>query len=197
MNQVNYKSFVSLVVGTALVSGATISYQESGVLLHALQGSHTSIYGLNEQQPIIQVKEVKSSKEITSWLKEEGLPIAIIANILKVERKTIYAWLEGVAAKDHNQERLEEIYKLLSEGKQADLRNLYRLWNREITPGISLNILFSQEQLDDATIKKVLREFWPTAKKYMDWNKSNSANNKAEKNPILEEMPAVSPIRKT
>src|ERR1700722_18944739 len=51
-----------------------------------------------------------SSNEIVAWLKNEGLPIALIAEITFVERKSVYAWLNGGAIRPYNQARLEKIH---------------------------------------------------------------------------------------
>src|SRR5438132_1271917 len=83
-----------------------------------------------------------SSQEIVKWLKDEGIPLAVIAEIAGVERKSVYAWLGGGAVKPHNQERLEKIYALLNENKLTNLRHLYRFWSRNIIGKRSLGFLF-------------------------------------------------------
>ncbi len=106
-----------------------------------------------------------SSNEIVEWLKNEGLPIALIAEITFVERKSVYAWLNGGAIRPHNQERLEKIYTLLSENKIADLRNLYRFWSRIIPNQQPLSLLFQEKDLDEKSIKLALSHLWPLAEK--------------------------------
>ncbi len=106
-----------------------------------------------------------SSNEIVEWLKNEGLPIALIAEITFVERKSVYAWLNGGAIRPHNQERLEKIYTLLSEDKIADLRNLYRFWSRVIPNQQPLSLLFQDKDLDEKSIKLVLSHLWLLAEK--------------------------------
>jgi lambda repressor-like predicted transcriptional regulator len=107
----------------------------------------------------------KTSHEIVAWMREDGLPIAIIADIAGVERKTVYAWLAGGAVRPHNQMRLQGIYELLAEQKVADLRNLYRFWNRQMDNGSSLGALFKEGDLNEVSIRSALQELWPLALK--------------------------------
>lgn len=106
-----------------------------------------------------------SPSEIVVWLKDEGLPIALIAEITFVERKSVYAWLQGGAIRSHNQERLEKIYSLLNENKMARLKNLYRYWSRIIPNQRSLASMFQDKALDETAIRNVLSYLWPLAEK--------------------------------
>lgn len=132
-------------------------------------------------------KNFLNAQQVTQWLKKEGMPISAIADISKVERKTIYSWLEGTIAKELNLVRLQIIYDLLNYNKQADLRSLYRLWNRKVD-GVSLSSVFLTDKLDQDRIMYILNKLWPEAKKYMSWEKSNSENRLTRNNPILQEI---------
>ena len=106
-----------------------------------------------------------SSQEIVAWLREEGIPIAVIAEVVGVERKSVYAWLSGGAVKAHNQERLEIIYSLLNENKLTSLRHLYRFWSRNIIGEQSLAFMLQAKVLDEISIRSALSQLWPLAKK--------------------------------
>lgn len=152
---------------------------------------HTDFYSNQESLSITDV-HFTTAKEIASWLRDEGLPIAIIAEISNVERKTIYSWLSGGPAKDYNIDRLNKIYILLNEKKQADLRNLYRLWNRPVIDKKPLKILFSEKKLDILSIKQTLTALWPIAKKNMELDKLHPVKGDIKDNPFLMDIPDVS-----
>ena len=106
-----------------------------------------------------------SSQEIVAWLREEGIPIAVIAEVAGVERKSVYAWLSGGAVKVHNQERLEKVYSLLNENKLTNLRHLYRFWSRSIIGEQSLASMLQAKVLDEVSIRNALSQLWLLAKK--------------------------------
>lgn len=99
-------------------------------------------------------------------LRSEGIPLAAIANMARVERKSVYSWLNDGAIRLENQNRMEQIYDLLFNNKQANLLYLYRFWNMKIWNGISLNNLLSEKNLNTTAIKQALSKLWPLAKKY-------------------------------
>lgn len=154
---------VGLVFGSSADTANTfMSYPQ----MHIPQA--TRYLGSNDKakktQTLLQGKFL-SANEIVAWLKNEGLPIALIAEITFVERKSVYAWLNGGAIRPHNQHRLEKIYALLSENKIVDLRNLYRFWSRVIPNQRSLSLLFQDKDLEEKSIKLVLSHLWPLAEK--------------------------------
>lgn len=126
-----------------------------------------------------------SAHEILVGLKSDGFPIATIASMAGVERKTIYAWLDGAILKQENEARIYELHSLLNHGKVASYRNLYRYINREIE-GITLASALSEDTLDHSQITKLLDRLWPLAKKTersLAFNDSPSS----EGNPIIDE----------
>ncbi len=132
-----------------------------------------------------------SSQEIVAWLREEGIPIAIIADVAGVERKSVYAWLEGGAIKPHNQERLEKIYSLLNDNKLTNLRHLYRYWSRNLPGGRSLGSMLQEKILDETSIRNVLIQLWPLAKKEEARENSTLSNASIKSNPFLRESREV------
>lgn len=130
-----------------------------------------------------------SANEIVLWLKNEGMPIAIIAELTFVERKSVYAWLDGGAIRSHNQERLEKIYSLLNENKRASLRNLYRFWSRTLPSQRSLTELFQDKILDETAIRNVLEYLWPLAQK--------EQNRESSKQLSSEQIRSISFLRES
>lgn len=157
------------------------------VMDQTLLHPHTTIMGFSTGMAN---KDIFTAHEIIKWLRDEGLPIAAIADIAKVERKSVYAWINGGVIKPQNQERLEKLYRLLSEGSSEHLLYLYRYWNRQLSTGSSLGALLREDILNSQVIKASLSELRPfamKAKKLAEINKKNIGKH----NPYLQEMPEV------
>lgn len=133
-----------------------------------------------------------TANEMISKLKDEGLPVAAIAEITGVERKTVYAWLAGGAIRSHNHNRIESIFLILQEEKLADLRSLYRFWNRKSDGGTSLSMALQHEILDKELIRAKLAELWPLAKKQQLANNEKTTTSSLKNNPYLRESREVS-----
>lgn len=130
-----------------------------------------------------------SNQEIVKWLRDEGIPLAIIAEMAGVERKSVYAWLGGGVVKPHNQERLQNIYSLLKEGKLTDLRHLYRFWSRKVIGEQSLGLLLKEKTLDEASIRHALTQLWPLAKR--EALRDRSSNAPIQSNPFIRDSREV------
>ena len=153
---------IGLVVGSSENANSFMSYPQ----IHIPQITAYSVaIESSKSTPISSPQSFLSPSEIVMWLKNEGIPIALIAEITFVERKSVYAWLNGGAIRPYNQERLEKIYTLLNKNKTASLRNLYRFWTRIIPNRRSLASLFQDKNLDEQAIHLVLTHLWPLAQK--------------------------------
>lgn len=126
-----------------------------------------------------------TAKEMVVQLKDDGLPVAAIAEITAVERKTVYAWLSGGAVRPGNHNRIESVFRLLQEDRQADLRSLYRFWNREFEDGSSLSTAFQADALDKDAIRAKLAELWPLAKKQQLATRNLPVAAELKNNPFL------------
>lgn len=132
-----------------------------------------------------------SSQEIVTWLREDGIPIAVIAEIAGVERKSVYAWLSGGAVKVHNQERLEKVYSLLNENNLTSLRHLYRFWSRNIIGEQSLASMLQAKVLDGISIRNALSQLWLLAKKEEIREGLGSSTSSIKSNSFLRESREV------
>lgn len=137
--------------------------------------------------PFARESSVLSTMQIVKWMREEGIPISAIADIMNVERKSIYAWINGSAIHEHNKERLEQVYSLLNENKMASLRNLYRFWYRKVLHEKSLSILFHETFLDKPSIRIALKKLWPLAQKEQDNGMKKTKLTTIKNNPILRD----------
>lgn len=154
--------FAGILIGLGTMCGSSSDGATEFMLRpQMLIKQQTAYIGLGAERRIASL----SSQEIVKWLKDEGIPLAVIAEIAGVERKSVYAWLGGGAVKPHNQERLEKIYSLLNENKLTNLRHLYRFWSRNVIGKRSLGILFEEKVLDEISIRHALTQLWPLAKK--------------------------------
>lgn len=132
---------------------------------------------------------ILSARDILLSLKEGGFSISAIAEMMRVERKTVYAWLSGSAVKQSNEERIEDIYSLLSEAKIASYRNLSRYMNKNVA-GVTLAKLLKAEVLDEPAIEKTLTALWPLAHKTETQLSRNTSYGKTG-NPVLGGIPEV------
>lgn len=103
-----------------------------------------------------------STREMAAALKSKGLPIAALADVLDVERKTIYSWLDdGVDANPPNYERLSVVHKLLDGETDGTLRFYHRFWERSLPGGGSLKDLLFAVDLDEVAIVNALTAMRP------------------------------------
>jgi len=132
-----------------------------------------------------------TAQEIVSWFRSEGLPTATIADIARVERKSVYAWMNGGLIRQPNQERLEKLYGLFTEEKQTELIHIYRFFHRRLMNGTTLGALLCQEWLDVQAIKSALTELWPIALRAKNNTRIHEQKNSGKGNPFLDEMSEV------
>ena len=132
----------------------------------------------NSHDVVIEASRLTPS-QIILFFKNDGLPMSIIADIMKVQRSTVYAWLKNGKMQSHNQLRLEKLHNYLIEEKQASLLHLYVFWNRQLSFGTTLSYLLSESDLQSYQIKKALLELWPIAQQYQQL----AYNREIGKNP--------------
>ena len=101
--------------------------------------------------------------EIATTLKDAGLPISAIADMARVERKTVYAWLDGNSARESHTTRMSQIHRALLPQGQTDLRDLYRLWATPLDDGATLKSLLTAENLDAKAVSAAVAALMPKA----------------------------------
>lgn len=101
--------------------------------------------------------------EIANNLKDAGLPISAIAEMGRVERKTVYAWLDGTAAREIHTSRMSQIHRALLPEERRDLRDLYRLWTTPLDDGSTLKSLLTAETLDAKAVSAAVAALTPKA----------------------------------
>jgi hypothetical protein len=98
----------------------------------------------------------KPTQDMVAALKAGGLPIAAIADILGVERKTVYSWLDGVEALAANHERLRVVHNVLAGVENGALKYYHRLWERKLPDGSSLKALLMAGKIDEQRLRGAL-----------------------------------------
>ena len=82
--------FAGALIGLGSVCGASSDGAAEFMLRpQMLIKQRTAYIGIGAERHIAPL----SSQEIVKWLRDEGIPIAVIADIAGVERKSVYAWL--------------------------------------------------------------------------------------------------------
>jgi hypothetical protein len=114
----------------------------AGAVVSTLEPTVEIIHTGRQHGPALSVLEIVTN------LKNAGLPISAIAEAARVERKTVYAWLEGTTVRDANTARMTDIYRALFPAGDRDLRDLYRMWSTPLPDGSSLKSLLAAEKLD-------------------------------------------------
>lgn len=131
-----------------------------------------------------------SVKDMVAHLRDGGLPIAAIAEVAKVERKTVYSWLDGADAREIHASRVEVLFKLLGTG-MVDLRSLYRVWNRTLEHGFSVRQMLTADFLSEPAIKDALRILGPAMAKHSERDAVRRVPRDGARNPAIDEMPEV------
>lgn len=182
--------FAGAIIGLGSVVGASSDGATEFMLRPQMWIKQRTAYiGTAEVQ--FKIPSSLSSQEIVAWLRDGGIPIAVIAEVAGVERKSVYAWLSGGAVKAHNQERLEKIYSLLNEDMPTSLRHLYRFWSRSIVGERSLASMLKEKVLDEMSIRSALSQLWPLAKKEEARENLSPSNSSIKSNSFLRESREV------
>lgn len=149
--------------------------------------SHSSLFvtgKANASEATLSVPEMIRS------MRDNGLPIAAIADIARVERKTIYSWIDGSGIHGSNAERVQTIFRLLNGVYNNDLRSLYRVWNTRLRCGYTIKELMSVETPSGQLITESLNELAPTIRRYSDRDQRRPASQNSRIS-VIDEMPVA------
>ena len=120
---------------------------------------------LNPVVDLTPSRDALTIPQMVKELKEAGIPVSAIAEAARVERKTIYNWLDGAAdARPLKAERLHAIYHALFPAGYRDLSDLYRLWATPLD-GATLRTLLAAEKLEAERIRKLVVALAPVARR--------------------------------
>lgn len=101
--------------------------------------------------------------EMIGSLRDAGLPISAIAEATRVERKTVYSWLDGGDARPNHVSRVAQVHGALPSASNRNLGDLYRMWSTPLASGVTLKSLLAAETLDMPTIRRAVDALYPKA----------------------------------
>lgn len=124
-----------------------------------------------------------STQDMISTLKAMDMPISALSEMLDVERKTIYSWLDdGVEAKSANYDRLRVIYDLFAKESAGSLRFYHRFWQRNVVGDRCLRELLVAPEIDQAAVRGALDVLRPAAERAMQADASRKRTSR-ERSP--------------
>lgn len=172
------------IAATAMLTLAYISPHAS-----ALEAENTSAFSvLNELQispSSFRSNCIKTTQAMVEQLKAGGMPIATIAEIVNVERKTVYSWLDsGVeATRGDSYQRLSTLTEIFSGEDTGTLRFFSRFWERELNVGFSLKAILTAQNIDKDVALAALYEMRPSVLRAM-------VNDRRRKAELVSTSPA-------
>lgn len=145
---------------------------------------------LSHKVSITTRKPALSVQEIVSKFKEAGFPVSAIAEIARVERKTIYSWMDGIPARPQNDERMQLAYGSLNSANGGKPAGLYRVWRQKLSDGSSLRDQLTAEDLRPDSIVAAVQELQPSIDYQLKLaQKRSKASSLESGNPVIEQMP--------
>jgi hypothetical protein len=134
-----------------------------------------------------------TNQEMVAVLKDNGFPISAIAEMMGVERKTIYSWLDGAAVREENANRLASIFQLLKAEADGDFRQVYRVWNQTGPDGRTLRSLLSSDALDLPLVTAKLTSLRTSMSHYAQNDARRAGPFKTGRggNPASDELPVA------
>jgi hypothetical protein len=132
-------------------------------------------------------------QEMVSDLRENGMPVAAIAEIARVERKTVYSWLERTAnPRQEHEDRVAELHGVLREAFSGNYKVLHRVWKTKGSDGMTLRDLLTVENVDLVRLQGKLAEMAVTIGRYARLEASKPTAPKVSRNnPAIDESMVV------
>lgn len=128
--------------------------------------------------------------DIVRSFRDGGMPVAALAEIARVERKSVYAWLDGGEVRPANELRVRTLHTLLA-GTGPDYKALWRVWSRPLASGTSLRALLSSEMLDLGAITSALVELRPAMERHAARDAVRRPADGSAPNPVLSDVPVA------
>lgn len=132
-------------------------------------------------------------QERVSDLRDNGLPVAGIAELARVERKTVYSWLDGTATpRQEHEDRVAALHELLKGPFGGNYKVLHRVWKSKGSDGQSLRDLLTAEKVDTDSIRKKLADMAVTISRYARIEAGKDGPAKVSRdNPVISESLVV------
>jgi hypothetical protein len=128
-------------------------------------------------------------QEMVAALRDGAMAISAIAEAMRVERKTVYSWLNGNEVRGANAQRAALVHSLMTGVPDVDVRNVYRFWNTPVDGERTLREVLSAEVIDERAARSAIGGLRPAALRAMESERRMSRQGPG--NPILDELPEV------
>lgn|GEM_PF-3997628 len=138
------------------------------------------------------VRPALTAQQLVTALRDGGMPISAIAEAARVERKSVYAWLQGSRARGDSLRRLEAIHSLMT-SNDADVRNLYRFWHSKVDGERTLRDLMVSDQVGSREVREIVRGLGPAVRKAMETARKMARSG--TENPVLDDIPEAVGLR--
>lgn len=181
----------TLAVVTAFASCLIVGNVQARQFVSTAWMGHSADLGVG-RRPVVRPSSL-TVHEIVRVMRENGLPVSAIAEMARVERKTIYSWLDQAASvRPQNEERLRLIFALIKDSTGGNYRQLHRVLNQKGVDGQSLRDQLSAENLDLDALRQRIKDLQPTMDRYAKFERRNAARpSKLVGNPVLDELPST------
>ena len=167
------------------------SYKES-LLMRQLYLKEDQTYSKDTRQPKKSIKNnthILSAQDIVVEFRDQGMPISAIASMARVERKTVYSWINGASIKPENEDRISNIYRHLKKNKVASFGSLYRYINKNVDNNTLAKAL-SVEDIDFSSVTNLAGQIWPLAEKIEQVQRPKISSD-VKSNPVMDDMTEV------
>lgn len=128
--------------------------------------------------------------DMVASLRDNGLPVSVIADLMQVERKSVYAWISGTQPRQDARERLSDAYPILDDAFGGQFKAMHRVWRLRDADGVTLEKLCTANQIDTVALKKFLAALEPTIRRYAKLD-ADSKPVVGGRNPLLEDFPVA------
>ena len=128
--------------------------------------------------------------DMVASLRDNGLPVSVIADLMQVERKSVYAWISGTQPRQDARERLSEAYPVLNDAFGGQFKTMHRVWRLKDPEGVTLEKLCTADQIDPVALRKFLSSFEPTIRRYAKLE-ADSKPVVGGRNPLLDDFPVA------
>lgn len=108
----------------------------TSIALHVISTGQAVLLPFVEDA-VSQSQVVRPTHDLVVELRDAGMPMSAIAELVGVQRKTVYSWLnDRIVADPCNHDRLSEIATLLLGEPLGSLKFLPRHWDRQLPDGM-------------------------------------------------------------
>jgi len=129
-----------------------------------------------------------SAQEMIASLRKGGLPISVIAEAMRVERKSIYSWLNGGEMRGTNTQRAARLHRLFTGAVAGvNVRTLYRFWNTPVDGQKTLRDLIVADNINEVAAASTLNKLRPAALRAMEIERKMTRQGTG--NPAIDDLP--------